>query len=77
MKASDISDERIMQAVKETQGICGVPHWSSLYQINENLKEFPEKVILAKLKSMVKKKKLKGCTCGCRGDFEILEDKWL
>lgn len=38
----------------------------------ERYPNVPEKVLLAKLRAMVKRKILDGCTCGCRGDFEIL-----
>lgn len=31
----------------------------------------PEKVAMAKLKSMIKRGIIDGCTCGCRGDFHI------
>ena len=31
----------------------------------------PEKVLLAKLRKMVKQRKIEGCACGCRGDFYL------
>ena len=43
--------------------------WASLMWIDEELPDFPPKVILAKLKGMVKRGLIHGCTCGCRGDF--------
>lgn len=33
----------------------------------------PVKVIHAKYKSLVKRKLIGGCPCGCRGDFEITD----
>ncbi len=33
----------------------------------------PKKVALAKMKSLHKKGLVGGCTCGCRGDFEITD----
>ena len=31
----------------------------------------PEKVALAKARRLIRRGKMKGCYCGCRGDFEI------
>lgn len=31
----------------------------------------PEKLALAKMRTMIKKGLVDGCGCGCRGDFEI------
>lgn len=31
----------------------------------------PSKIILAKMRAMIKKGLVDGCTCGCRGDFVI------
>ncbi len=31
----------------------------------------PKKLILAKMSQLIKKGLINGCTCGCRGDFEI------
>ena len=33
----------------------------------------PYKVVLAKMKSMIKRGLVRGCACGCRGDYEIIE----
>ena len=66
MKASDITDERILEVMAETRLEWGV---SLLYDIQKALPEFPPKVVLAKLRQMVNKKRLDGCACGCRGDF--------
>jgi hypothetical protein len=32
---------------------------------------YPEKVVLAKARSLVRRGLLLGCPCGCRGDFEV------
>jgi len=44
------------------------------WAIQEALKQFPPKVIDAKLRAMIKKGVLKGCTAhrDCRGDFTIV-----
>jgi hypothetical protein len=34
----------------------------------------PEKVALAKMRSLIKRGLVAGCACGCRGDFEITDE---
>jgi hypothetical protein len=41
-----------------------------LPDIADALPDFPQKVILAKLRKMVRRGIVDGCTCGCRGDFQ-------
>lgn len=36
------------------------------------LRDYPERVLRAKLASMKRRKLIDGCECGCRGDWEIL-----
>ena len=36
-------------------------------------KDTPEKLVLAKMKTLMKRGLVEGCDCGCRGDFEITE----
>jgi hypothetical protein len=68
MKASDITDERIIEIIKK---VC-LPYGSTiLWDIQKELVEYPEKVVLAKLKSMCKREVIDGCACGCRGDFRL------
>jgi hypothetical protein len=35
--------------------------------------EAPEKLQLAKMDALILRKLVDGCTCGCRGDFEITD----
>lgn len=74
MQAKDVSDEVMLNALAITRGRHGVERWSSLWDVQEALPKIPPKVVLAKLKSMVKRKIIDGCTCGCRGDFELVSD---
>lgn len=70
MKASDITDEQIYQAVDEIcAGQSFVYPVASRWEIHKKLPQYPEKVLMAKLRRMVKRKRLAGCACGCRGDF--------
>jgi len=33
----------------------------------------PDKLVLAKMNSLIRRGLIEGCACGCRGDFEITE----
>lgn len=42
--------------------------WVDRWELARHL-GFPEKVVLAKLRKLVRQKVIRGCACGCRGDF--------
>ncbi len=73
--AKDISDEQALGAVRATRGAHGVPEWATLWDTQKHLSGYPPKIVLAKLKSLIKRGALDGCACGCRGDFNIPQDK--
>lgn len=52
----------------ETRG-----HPACTWRIQDEFPQFPRKVVMAKLCSLVKRGMLEGCTCGCRGDFELTD----
>jgi hypothetical protein len=69
MKASDIDDRLVMEAIAHhpsERGI-GTPIWA----VFERFPDFPEKVVRAKLHALLRRKLIYGCVCGCRGDFTI------
>jgi hypothetical protein len=71
VKASDIPDKAILDvidAMPVTQ--YGYKRWALVRDLEAVLPEYPRKVILAKCRSLIKRKIIDGCTCGCRGDFE-------
>lgn len=74
MQAKDISDWTILEAHAQTRGLHGVPKWSTTWDIQDRLKQYPPKVVLAKLRSMDKRRVLLGCWCGCRGDWHLPEN---
>lgn len=51
------------------------PHWATRWETAEALEAagvvVPEKVLLAKAASLIRRNLMHGCTCGCRGDFEL------
>ncbi len=69
-QSKDISDISVLNAIKKTTAEHG-GMWSCLGHVQEELAQFPERVVLAKLKSMIKRKLIDGCACGCRGEFTI------
>jgi len=78
MKASDITDKQIF-AVIDTFPLLGEGEfqyrpWVMTWDFYEAFPDFPQKVIMAKLKQMVKKNRLQGCCCGCRGDFQRIDE---
>jgi hypothetical protein len=46
--------------------------WAQIWDVFERFPQYPQKLVRAKLDKMVRAGKLTGCTCGCRGDFEIV-----
>ena len=68
MKAADISDEQIYELVRNRK-LTNLG--ASMRELMDGLPGFPYKVILAKCYQMIRKKRLEGCACGCRGDFLI------
>lgn len=65
MKASDIP-EKVFHEMLIT-----APHgYLSLYEIQDRLPDYPPKVVHARLRALVKSKKLSAqCTCGCKGPY--------
>ena len=68
MKAADISDERVF-AVVDAAKKAGA-YWATVQQVCEAIPEFPYKIVHAKIRQMIYKKRLDGCPCGCRGDLD-------
>ena len=69
VQCKDIPDEPILQFLLKAKG-----NPCSWYFVRNALpKNFfaPKKLILAKMSQLIKKGLINGCTCGCRGDFEI------
>ena len=72
MKASDISDEQMLAAVRsdiaERRASIGACTWTLAER-----EGWPRKVAGAKLDMMMRRRGLvDGCNCGCRGDWTIV-----
>ena len=46
-------------------------HWVTRWDLGERFPGFPSKVMLAKIRKLIRRGLLDGCTCGCRGDLEV------
>lgn len=76
MKASDIPDKDILEYLSARQG-----EWTGLWfggfdgrDVYEAVPNgTPSKIVLAKMRALYKRGLVGGCTCGCRGDFEITD----
>jgi DNA-binding HxlR family transcriptional regulator len=68
MQAKDLEVGTVLEALRKTRQPWGL---SMLRDIQNALSNVPEKVILAKLKSLKRRGIINGCACGCRGDFSI------
>lgn len=67
----------LVRALMKSQGS------SDLYDIWRAYPHIPEKVVLAKMRTLVDRGYLYGCGCGCRGNFVVAPDglvylrRWL
>lgn len=68
MKTSDIPDQTIFTTIATIRTQRNMSS-ASLWDIQAALFQFPPKLVHAKLSIMVRRKRLHGCSCGCRGDF--------
>ncbi len=77
-QAKDVSDLDVLRVVRElmTESYEQKPMidaylWTLRSDIQARFPGVPEKVVLAKLASLVRRKLIDGCACGCRGDFVL------
>jgi hypothetical protein len=71
MQAKDIDAADVVRVVADVQ--AAQKRWVFMRDITPRFPTVPRKVLIAKLNSLIRRKLLTGCTCGCRGDFETTE----
>ncbi len=75
MQCKDIPDRPILEFLVGLKGVWG--NWFALRFENSVRhampKGTPDKLLLAKMRMMIRRKVVEGCCCGCRGDFVITE----
>jgi hypothetical protein len=82
MQCKDILDEVFLDAVRRTPGVGGRPDsWRTRWDVQRQLEAvtgwLPERLFLAKASGLIRRKLLRGCPCGCRGDYELPEPLML
>ena len=70
MKASDIDTDEFLNFIR-TKGADNPAGWVQQWDLQERWPDVPPKVLLAKARGLLKRGRLGGCGCGCRGDFHI------
>lgn len=70
MKAADIPTEEVLFAVGYVQTFRT---WATIWDLEGIMPGWPEKVLRAKANKMIRRGLLRGCTCGCRGDYELTQ----
>ena len=71
MQAKDIPEQPILDFLANLpQPATWFPGYPNSIQ-NAMPEGTPDKVALAKMSSMVRRGLIKGCSCGCRGDFVL------
>lgn len=74
MKAADLDDVEVLVVVERVARETGrVNLGANREAVSDHFADTPEKVTLAKLRSLVKRGLLNGCACGCRGDFTVTD----
>lgn len=66
MKAADVPENPIFVAI-ENRRLRNLG--ANFTEVMAMVPDFPEKVVRAKLKSLIRRKVIDGCDCGCRGDY--------
>lgn len=80
MQCKDVPDAPILRFLAQRPGV-----WHSWLSHSEKdvdramPKDTPPKLVLAKMRTLMRRKLVDGCGCGCRGDFVITElgQAWL
>lgn len=62
----------ISAAKKDESYSKDVAPWVMIWELERVMPHVPEKVIRAKMKSLLRRKLIEGCSCGCRGDYYLL-----
>jgi hypothetical protein len=76
MQCKDIPDAAFLDAVRRTPGVSSQPDsWRNRWAVQAELETatgwIPERLFLAKARGLIRRKLLRGCPCGCRGDYEL------
>lgn len=72
MKTKDIPEIPILELLLNNKGRwCFCIGEESRNVASAMPKGIPQKLVISKMRAMIRKGLVKGCPCGCRGDYEI------
>lgn len=75
MQAKDVPDLPVLQFLADLNGEWAFWFGGHARSVGNAMPpETPHKVVLAKMRQLMKRGLVKGCGCGCRGDFEITDE---
>lgn len=71
MQCKDIPDQPVLRFLAQRPG-----QWHNWYfgddkDVTQAMPPAPEKLVLAKMRMLMRRGLVDGCSCGCRGDFVI------
>ena len=69
IQAKDVEDQAVLDVIGR---VNDEGHWAMVWDLNAAFPAVPPKVLLAKCRSLIKRKLIEGCACGCRGDFYLV-----
>lgn len=79
-RAGGVSDEPLLQQLPDgtvtDKSHYGHSSWAMVWDIELQFPAVPEKVVGAKLKTLMRRGLIDGCDCGCRGDWHLTEAGW-
>lgn len=68
VQAKHVTDAQILYVIYQVEN--REARWTFIEDLEIYYPMLPAKVLLAKCRSMIKRGVIRGCACGCRGDFE-------
>lgn len=75
MQCKDIPNKPILEFLLKNKGqLCNRFEDTYEFSVQRAMpNNLPPNLVLAKMKQMIKTGLVKGCACGCRGDFRITD----
>lgn len=77
-QCKDIPDLPVVQFITLMDGAWGTWCWSDKRDMTNSVAplfpaDIPDKLLLAKMGSLIRRGLIDGCPCGCRGDYEATD----
>lgn len=74
MQCKDIPDKPILKFLKNHPGWCTYGNSTTIPSVQNAMpSNVPKRLQLAKMQRLIARGLVNGCSCGCRGDFELTE----